>query len=31
MMYIEMWGLARGCEDCGLVVSGRIQVKRLKK
>ena len=29
-MFIEGWGLAAGCEDCGLVDSGRTRKKALR-
>ena len=30
-MFVEKWGLTAGCGDCGLVGSGRIQMKWLLK
>ena len=31
LMFMERWGPAAGCGDCGLVDSGRTRVKGLKK
>ena len=30
-IFIERWGLARGCDDCGLINSGRTGEKGLKR
>lgn len=30
-MFTEDWGLAAGCDDCGLVDPGRTREKALKK
>ena len=31
LIFMERWGLAAGCEDCGLVDSGGTRVKGPKK